>query len=144
MRGYLLADKPGELRAPEDGWYDTGDIVEIDEAGYVFIKGRAKRFAKVGGEMISLAAVEAMVSRLWPEHGHVVVNLPDERKGEQLILLTEKQDASRDELAAFAKTEGLSSLGVPRTLIPVDRIPLLGTGKTDFVTASKMAQEQVG
>ena len=144
MRGYLLADKPGELRPPEDGWYDTGDIVEVDEAGYVYIKGRAKRFAKVGGEMISLAAVEAMVSRLWPEHGHVVVNLPDERKGEQLILLTEKQDASRDELAEFAKKEGLSSLGVPRTLVPVDRIPLLGTGKTDFVTASKMAQEQGG
>ena len=144
MRGYLLADKPGELRPPEEGWYDTGDIVELDEAGFVYIKGRAKRFAKVGGEMISLAAVESMVSRLWPAQGHVVVNLPEERKGEQLILLTEKTDASRDELAAFAKSEGLSALNVPRTLIPVDRIPLLGTGKTDFVTATKIAQEQVG
>ncbi len=144
MRGYLLADNPGELRPPEEGWYDTGDIVELDEAGFVYIKGRAKRFAKVGGEMISLAAVESMVSRLWPEHGHVVVNLPEERKGEQLILLTEKKDASRDELAAFAKTEGLSALSVPRTLIPVDRIPLLGTGKTDFVTAAKLAQERAG
>ncbi|MEA3276028.1 MAG: AMP-binding protein, partial [Pseudomonadota bacterium] len=144
MSGYLLADKPGELQPPADGWYDTGDIVELDDKGFVIIKGRAKRFAKVGGEMISLAAVEGVVARLWPDFGQVVVNIPDERKGEQLVLLTENPDASRDELAAFARAEGLSSLAIPKTLVKVDKIPLLGTGKTDFVTAARLAEEQAG
>ena len=144
MSGYLLADMPGELQPPADGWYDTGDIVELDDKGFVIIKGRAKRFAKIGGEMISLAAVEGVVARLWPDFGQVVVNIPDERKGEQLVLLTENPDASRDELAAFARAEGLSSLAIPKTLVKVDKIPLLGTGKTDFVTATRLAEEQAG
>ena len=144
MLGYLLADRPGELQPPADGWYDTGDIVELDDEGFVHIKGRAKRFAKVGGEMISLTAVEGMVATAWPEVGHVVVNIGDERKGEQLVLLTENSNAKRDDLLAFAKSEGLSALFVPKTILHVDNIPVLGTGKTDYVTAKKMAEEHTG
>ena len=143
MRGYLLADAPGQLQPPPDGWYDTGDIVEVDGDGYLFIKGRAKRFAKIGGEMVSLAAVESLAARIWPGFGHVVVNLPDQKKGEQLVLLTENQKASRDELSAFAKSEGVTALSVPGTIVHIDRVPLLGTGKTDFAAARVLAEQKL-
>ncbi|TVR08834.1 MAG: 2-acylglycerophosphoethanolamine acyltransferase, partial [Salinarimonadaceae bacterium] len=86
MAGYIDPDNPDCLIAPPDGWHDTGDIVSIQE-GVVSIRGRAKRFAKIGGEMVSLAAVESVIQELWPDHAHVVVALADKRKGEQLILL---------------------------------------------------------
>src|SRR5205807_8616798 len=101
MLGYLKADKPGVLEPPCEGWHDTGDIVTIDEQGFVTIKGRARRFAKVGGEMISLAAVEALAGDLWPQHPCAVVAVPDARKGERLILATEKKDATRSEFMTF-------------------------------------------
>ncbi len=68
MLGYLRADNPGVLEPPPEGWHDTGDIVTIDEQGFITIKGRAKRFAKIGGEMISLAAVEMLAADLWPNN----------------------------------------------------------------------------
>ena len=111
--------------------------------GYLFIKGRAKRFAKIGGEMVSLAAVEALAARVWPGFGHVVVNLPDKKKGEQLVLLTENQKASRDELSAFAKSQGVTALSVPATIVHIDKLPLLGTGKTDFGAAKEIAEEKI-
>jgi acyl-[acyl-carrier-protein]-phospholipid O-acyltransferase/long-chain-fatty-acid--[acyl-carrier-protein] ligase len=85
MKGYLRAENPGVLEVPKDGWYDTGDIVEIDDEGYVKISGRAKRFAKIAGEMVSLTAVEGILNKLWPDDDHVVVSMPDDKKGEQLI-----------------------------------------------------------
>ena len=102
MLGYLKVDNPGVLEPPAEGWHDTGDIVTIDEQGFVTIKGRAKRFAKVGGEMISLAAVEALAAELWPDAPSAVVAVPDPRKGERLILVTQKKDATRAEFQAFA------------------------------------------
>jgi acyl-[acyl-carrier-protein]-phospholipid O-acyltransferase/long-chain-fatty-acid--[acyl-carrier-protein] ligase len=110
MLGYLSADKPGRIVPPEGGWHDTGDIVTIDD-GFVTIKGRAKRFAKLGGEMVSLAAVESMISGLWPGQNHVVVSLPDPRKGEQLVLVTEKPDADKAQLQDAAKRQGFPSSG---------------------------------
>jgi acyl-[acyl-carrier-protein]-phospholipid O-acyltransferase / long-chain-fatty-acid--[acyl-carrier-protein] ligase len=104
MLGYLLADKPGEVIAPPGGWHDTGDIVTV-ERGVITIKGRAKRFAKIGGEMISLAAVETMLSSLWPEATHVVVALPDAKKGEQLVLMTDKPDADKAVLLKAARAD---------------------------------------
>ncbi len=143
MSGYLLADKPGVLHPPEDGWYDTGDIVDINEQGFVFIKGRAKRFAKIGGEMVSLGAVEEYVSRLWPENGHVVVNVADERKGEQLVLVTENPGAERDALLTFARQEGIAEISIPKTILKVDKIPLLGSGKTDYVRVKTMVEKSI-
>ena len=72
--GLLRADKPGVLEPPPDGWHDTGDIVTIDDQGFVAIKGRAKRFAKVGGEMISLAAIEMLAAGLWPDNQTAVAS----------------------------------------------------------------------
>ena len=102
MLGYLRADKPGVLEPPPEGWHDTGDIVAIDEQGFVTIKGRAKRFAKIGGEMISLAAVEVLAADLWPNNVSAVVAMPDARKGERLVLVTEKHGATRSEFQAYA------------------------------------------
>ncbi len=144
MLGYLKADNPGTLERPEDGWYDTGDIVDIDAEGYVTILGRAKRFAKVAGEMISLGAVENLVSALWPDEMHAIVALPDARKGEQLVLLTEREGAKREEISAHARAEGASELMVPRQIFCVDKLPLLGSGKVDYPAAKVMAEQFVG
>ncbi len=141
MIGYLRIENPGVLEPPDDGWYDTGDIVSIDEDGYVHIQGRAKRFAKIGGEMISLAAVESVVSALWPDHTHAVVNLPDARKGERLVLVTDFQDAQRDALMTYARGNGIAELSIPRNILKVDKMPILGTGKMDYVSIMKLAED---
>src|SRR4029079_19403558 len=94
MAGYLRAEAPGVVEPPQDGWHDTGDIVTVDADGFVAIKGRAKRFAKIGGEMISLAAVEAIAGELWKGSLAAVAAVPDERKGERLVLLTDCKTAS--------------------------------------------------
>ena len=136
MLGYLKHDKPGVIQPPATergpGWYDTGDIVTIDADGFVTIQGRAKRFAKIGGEMISLAAVEELATRAWPDLQHACVSLPDFQKGEQLILVTTRPDPQRAELSAQARADGMSELHVPKRIVPVAAIPLLGSGKTDY------------
>jgi len=136
MLGYLKHDKPGVIQPPETerglGWYDTGDIVTIDADGFVTIQGRAKRFAKIGGEMISLAAVEELAARTWPDTQHACVSLPDFQKGEQVVLVTTRADAQRTELSARARADGMSELHVPRRIVPVAAIPLLGSGKADY------------
>ena len=139
MLGYLRVERPGELERPADGAYDTGDIVSIDDNGFVTIEGRAKRFAKIAGEMVSLTAVERAVSQLWPDHQHAVVALPDPRKGEQLVLVSEKPDATREAIAAHTRAAGLPELFLPRLVVMVDRLPLLGTGKTDYGAIAKLA-----
>ena len=133
MKGYLLADNPGKLQPPANGDYDTGDIVDFDEEGFITIKGRAKRFAKIAGEMVSLGAAETMAAQLWPDHMHAVIALPDPKKGEQLILVTENSDAERGALSAFAKENGIAELMVPKTIQIVEKLPVLGTGKMDYV-----------
>ena len=123
MLGYLRADKPGVLERPPEGWYDTGDIVAIDEQGYVAIKGRAKRFAKVGGEMISLAAIETLAGELWPSYNSAVVALPDPRKGERLVLVTDKHSATRGDFQAYARSKHASELMFPSEVLVLDKLP---------------------
>jgi acyl-[acyl-carrier-protein]-phospholipid O-acyltransferase/long-chain-fatty-acid--[acyl-carrier-protein] ligase len=141
MLGYMLADAPGVIVAPSDGWHDTGDIVTVDAEGFVTIRGRAKRFAKIGGEMISLASVESMVSALWPQASHVVVGIPDARKGEQLVLVTDKADADKDVLLRYAREQGYPELWVPRAMLVVPGIPVLGSGKVDLPTTLEMVRQ---
>jgi len=142
MLGYL---RNGQITPPSTerglGWYDTGDVVRIDENGFVWILGRAKRFAKIGGEMVSLATVEELVQRVWPKKHHAVFNFPDARKGEELVLLTEYGEASRQPLLDRAKIEGVSAISVPRKILFAHRLPLLGNGKVDYVAARAIAQE---
>ena len=132
MLGYLKVENPGVLEPPPEGWHDTGDIVTIDEQGFLTIKGRAKRFAKIGGEMISLAAVEALAGELWPNEPSAVVAVPDLRKGERLILLTQHKGATRGEFQAFAKSKHASDLMIPSDVWVLDKLPMLGSGKVEL------------
>jgi acyl-[acyl-carrier-protein]-phospholipid O-acyltransferase/long-chain-fatty-acid--[acyl-carrier-protein] ligase len=143
MLGYLRAENPGVLEPLPDGWHDTGDIVTIDAAGFITIKGRAKRFAKIAGEMVSLSAVEAMAAKLWPQAMSVAVSIPDPRKGERIVLLTTQKDADRPAMQHLAKASGASELAVPAVIQIVDKLPLLGSGKTDYVAATALAKENV-
>lgn len=143
MLGYYKDDKPGTLQPPEDGWYDTGDIVSIDNDGYVNILGRAKRFAKIAGEMVSLSAVEVMVSAIYPDHTHAVIAVPDARKGEQLILVTTHKKADRKELSSHASENGISELAVPKTILTTDKMPVLGSGKTDYTGVSEFVKNNM-
>jgi acyl-[acyl-carrier-protein]-phospholipid O-acyltransferase/long-chain-fatty-acid--[acyl-carrier-protein] ligase len=139
MLGYVRADNPGVIEPPPGGWHDTGDIVEIDDRGYITILGRARRFAKIGGEMISLAAVEAMLGQAFPGHTHAVVSMADPRKGEQLVMITTKPDLERKSLHAALKQQGAHELMVPRHILNVAELPVLGSGKTDYVSLDRLA-----
>ena len=141
MKGYYMPDAPELLQPPETelgkGWYDTGDIVTVDELQFVTIQGRAKRFAKIAGEMISLTAVEQIARSCWPESEHAAISRPDPKKGEKLILFTTQPEPNRKQLLASAKAHGISELAVPREIVFMDAIPLLGTGKTDYNLLNK-------
>ncbi len=147
MMGYLKADQPGIIQPPEAGWHDTGDIVTIDKEGFITIEGRAKRFAKIGGEMVSLSAVEGVASELWPEMPVCAVTQPHPTKGEQIVLLCESdklpngRTADQSELQSFAKSKGVAEIFIPKTLVSVAQIPVLGSGKTDFGAANELCKE---
>jgi acyl-[acyl-carrier-protein]-phospholipid O-acyltransferase/long-chain-fatty-acid--[acyl-carrier-protein] ligase len=140
MAGYLLPERLGVLVPPAEGWHDTGDIVTIDD-GYVTIRGRAKRFAKLGGEMVSLAAVESLAAGIWADAQHVALSFPDPRKGEQLVLVTDKPQASKEALLAHARKEGFPELWVPKAILVVAAIPVLASGKVDLQATQEMASQ---
>ncbi|NJM55815.1 MAG: AMP-binding protein, partial [Verrucomicrobiae bacterium] len=141
MKGYLNADANAVFQS-HGGWYDTGDIVRVDEEGYLHILGRMKRFAKVSGEMVSLTAVEDALAGAFPQYGLrcqcAVVARPDEDKGEKLIAVTNEPKLTPDEIRAAVKARGLSNLCVPREILVVREIPKLGTGKTNHRELEKM------
>ena len=103
------------------------------------IKGRLKRFAKIGGEMVSLAVAENCASTLWREHDHAAAVLPDKRKGEQIVLLTTFPGADRSDLQRWAQDHGVNELSLPRKIFQVKSIPVLGTGKMDIGAVQKLA-----
>ncbi len=142
MLGYLKADNPGVLQPPENGWHDTGDIVTIDAQGFVTIKGRAKRFAKIGGEMVSLAAIEQLAAELWPKALSAAASEVDPRKGERIVLVTQQTDATRADFQAYAKSKGASDLMIPAEIMIVEHVPLLGSGKLDFAAVTKLVRER--
>lgn len=143
MKGYLLFDQPGVIQQPDSkgaGWYSTGDIVERDADGFVHIRGRLKRFAKIAGEMISLEVVEKNATAAAPGFAHAASTRADVAKGEALVLFTTAPELAREQLLAAAKTAGSPELSVPRIIRCVESIPLLGSGKTDYVTLKRMAE----
>ncbi len=145
MLGYLLHGEDG-IRPPATargtGWHDTGDIAQIDEDGFISILGRAKRFAKIGGEMVSLTMVEELAMQTWPDFNHAAVSLPDERKGEKIVLVTDKQDATRKEIQHMARRLKYAELAIPRKVVLAEALPVLGTGKTDYITLTQKALEE--
>jgi acyl-[acyl-carrier-protein]-phospholipid O-acyltransferase/long-chain-fatty-acid--[acyl-carrier-protein] ligase len=144
MLGYMTADRPGELHPLAGDWHDTGDIVSVDRDGYITIRGRAKRFAKIAGEMVSLGAVEMLVQALWPEERHAVVSVPDKRRGERIVLVTTAGDADPNTLRQYGKKAGAAELMVPQDIVKVEEIPVLGSGKTDYASARHLALERLG
>lgn len=144
MLGYLLAGKNGELQPTESiygkDWYDTGDIVHVDEDGFLHIRGRSKRFAKVGGEMVSLTFVEQLAMKVWEKAHHAVISLPDAKKGEQIILITTQKDATLHELAK--NSQGVAAINLPKKILFIDAIPVMATGKTDYVALMKWMVER--
>ncbi|WP_430805160.1 AMP-binding protein [Brevundimonas naejangsanensis] len=143
MEGYIAPNDPDNLEPLADGWHDTGDIVDIDSEGYITILGRAKRFAKIGGEMVSLTAVEGMAGAVWPTGHHAVVAVPDSKKGERLVLVTDAVDAEAARLSEWARDNGAPELAVPRRIVKIPAIPVLGTGKTDYVAIQKMVEDEL-
>ncbi len=141
MLGYIKADLPGVVQPVTEGWYNTGDVVSLDEAGFITILGRTKRFAKIGGEMVSLGAIEAVVGSLRPNVRHAAVSIPRDRKGETIILLTESDEIELSHLHAPLRAAGLTKLSFPRKVVKVAQIPLLGSGKTDYAAAELLALE---
>jgi acyl-[acyl-carrier-protein]-phospholipid O-acyltransferase/long-chain-fatty-acid--[acyl-carrier-protein] ligase len=121
-----------------EGWYATGDVVKVED-GFVSIVDRIKRFAKVAGEMVSLSVVEKLAERA-AEGMHAVTTQVDPNKGEALVLYTVSKSIKRDAMSAAAREMGVSELHVPRKIVVVDALPLLGTGKTDYVTLKRMAE----
>ncbi len=145
MKGYLNADANAQFQAL-DGWYDTGDIVSLDADGFVTIRGRLKRFAKVSGEMVSLTAVEDALAGAFPQYGLrcyvAVVTRPDEEKGEALIAVTNEPRLQLADIRAAVRAKGLSNLCAPRELKVVRAIPKLGTGKINHRELQRLMREE--
>jgi acyl-[acyl-carrier-protein]-phospholipid O-acyltransferase/long-chain-fatty-acid--[acyl-carrier-protein] ligase len=146
MLGYLLDGTPGELQPPSSiygaGWYNTGDIVQIDAEGFIAIQGRMKRFAKVAGEMISLEVIEKIALQASPKYVHASAAAHVDGRGEMLFLFTQDPDLKRDQILRAAREMGAPEIAVPKKIIYIAKIPLLGTGKKDYVSLNKMAKEE--
>ena len=139
MEGYL---RPGTGFVPVGDWYSCGDVVEIDPAGYVTIKSRLRRFAKISGEMIGLDSVEQAAEQVFGGDKHAAVSVPDHKKGEKIILYTQQKKAAKQALREYLGKNRQTMLAMPAKIIVVDKLPLLGSGKVDYVSLQALAVQE--
>ncbi|HUB68454.1 MAG TPA: MFS transporter [Candidatus Methylacidiphilales bacterium] len=145
--GYL--DDPRRTRdVLEDGWYKTGDIGRLDEDGFLFIEGRMSRFSKIAGEMIPHLTIEQKIAEAWCDAAHphegpvaVIVGIPDEKRGESLVLLT-VLPIGQNELREKLSAQGLPNLWIPKIIKRIPALPLLATGKLDLRACQRIAAEE--
>lgn len=141
MKGYLIYGKGLNLA---DDWYDTGDVVEQDEQGYLTIQARLKRFAKVGGEMVSLQQIEELAAKCFNHTELAAISMTDPRKGERIVLYSTKETDHLEMLRTNLSKQGYSPLMCPLRINYLEKIPLLGSGKTDYVALKQLADEKGG
>jgi acyl-[acyl-carrier-protein]-phospholipid O-acyltransferase/long-chain-fatty-acid--[acyl-carrier-protein] ligase len=145
MLGYMQQDEPGVIQKPfveglGSGWYDTGDIVSVDESGYIKILGRAKRFAKIGGEMVSLMLLEEISALADPVGIHAAVYVEDARKGEQIILFTTSKTLNKESVMLELKKAKISELYMPKVIFQLEELPVLATGKINYRKILKLTE----
>jgi acyl-[acyl-carrier-protein]-phospholipid O-acyltransferase/long-chain-fatty-acid--[acyl-carrier-protein] ligase len=144
MLGYLKHDKPGVIQRPSsefgDGWYNTGDVVTIED-GYARLQARLKRFAKVAGEMVSLELVERIASETQPVFLHAATTYREPGRGDAIVMFTEDAKLDREMLRAATKRVGAGEIALPRRIVYMEKLPLLGNGKKDYVTLARIADE---
>ncbi len=137
MKGYWIHDQGF---VPCESWYDTGDVVEIDDEGFLFIQSRLKRFAKVGGEMVSLQLVEEVASECFDQGSYAAVSISDPRKGERILLFTTSEACRIETLKSYLLQHRYSPLLCPYKVKMIDHFPLLGSGKMDYVTLKQWGE----
>jgi len=141
MKGYYGDLEETSLRI-EDGWYDTGDMGLMDEDGYLWHKGRLKRFVKIGGEMVSLVRTESVLQDLLPEGENCcIVELPDSIKGAKLVAAVTADVNEKEMIKKMRKK--LPSIAVPSQFIKFDDLPKMGSGKVDFRTVTEIVQKKL-
>ncbi|MDR3530774.1 MAG: AMP-binding protein [Rhodopila sp.] len=143
MLGYLRPSRPGELDALKGDWYDTGDIVDVDASGFVWVKDRVRRFAKIGGEMVSMTAGEILAGSIWPNDMHAVVAVTDPNKGERLVLVTSCMSADVQTLLRAAQGSGIPAIMVPRSILALPQLPRLGSGKVAYPSLQRMVETDI-
>lgn len=146
MKGYLLYNHPGTLDHTDldknDGWYDTGDIVAIDDEGFLTIEGRAKRFAKIAGEMVALETAERIFNEAYPDFQHAAVTREDQSKGEAIVMYTTLTESERKTLIATARNLGIPELAISRDVRYLKELPRLGSGKINYRALTEMASAE--
>jgi acyl-[acyl-carrier-protein]-phospholipid O-acyltransferase/long-chain-fatty-acid--[acyl-carrier-protein] ligase len=145
MMGYL-GDPEKTAAVFRDGWYVTGDVASIDDDGFITITDRVARFSKIGGEMVPHVKLEETVNRILGDHGCAVTAIPDPQKGEQLVVLYTHAELKPQELWEKLNQTDLPKLWIPKRdhLVPVESLPVLGTGKLDLRQARAVALERTG
>src|SRR5215471_960467 len=142
MLGYYLSDRPGVIVPPRsiygDGWYDTGDVIDIDEDGALTVVGRVKRFAKIAGEMVSLDVIEEVAREASPEHRLDVILPTEAASGETTVLFTTDPELNRTGMVHAARQLGRPALALSRCILWMPEIPVLASGKTDYVALETM------
>jgi acyl-[acyl-carrier-protein]-phospholipid O-acyltransferase/long-chain-fatty-acid--[acyl-carrier-protein] ligase len=147
MLGYLRESAPGVVEPPSScfgpGWYNTGDLAVVDEDNLLHVLGRLKRFAKVAGEMIALETVEQLAEAASPGAQHGAVTRPEAGRGEMIVLVTTDGTLRREALLRVAREHGTAELAIPRRIIVIEKLPLLGNGKRDYPALARLVEERL-